>query len=1184
MPSSLTGVRFTNELSGEAEAANNNLLNGSGVALGDYDGDGWCDIFLCNLNGISRLYRNLGDWKFADVTEAAGLANTNLLARGATFADVNGDGKPDLLVSYSGKGVRLFLNEGAGHFRDAQATELVDATGSMTLALGDVNGDGYLDLYVANYGENTIRSGMKVATRVVGGKEQIVGRMRNRLKIINGRLVEFGEPDALYLNDGHGRFHKVSWTDGSFIDETGAPLAEAPWELGFTAIIRDINGDGNPDIYVCNDFQDPDRLWLGDGHGKFRAIPREAIRSTPHFSMSADFADLNGDGLDDFIVTDMLSRYHSLAMRQLKPDPPPIAFTRERAWDRPQTRRNFLNLSRGDGTYADIANYAGVANSDWSWSVLFLDVDLDGYPDILVGTGHYYDTQDQDANEAEKRLTQTDRLDARRLLSLFPLLLTPNVAFHNRGDLHFDEVGKQWGFDSTQVSHGMALADLDNDGDLDVVINSLRGQALIYRNDASASRVAVRLKGLAPNTQGIGARIRLRDGAVPVQEQEVTCGSRFVSGDDPQRTFAAGAGDGRMTLEVTWHSGKRSVVRQVKSNFLYMIDEAAADPPPSPPPFRVVPSLFEDVSAQLNHRHVEAPFDDFARQRLLPRRFSQLGPGVAWFDWNGDGRQDLVIGAGRGTGLGVYLNLGQGKWQRVQGIITNSLPDDSAALVGAVLEGGKRSLLVGMAHYENELTNWAGVMRYDWGAGGAVQANGLTGLSASTGPLVMGDLEGSGKLSLFVGGRLQAGRLPEPASSSLWLNRDGKWVSDDRVQASLSRLGLVAGAVLTDLDGDGFPELVVTCEWGGTKVFHNDQGRLQEMDLPLVAGPDAQLPPGVKNLTGLLGLWTCVASGDFDGDGRMDLVLGNWGLNSLYQVWAPGPWFLYYGDFNQDGEVHILEAYQDKDLNAVVPWRDLTMVETDLPWVRAKYPTHKAYAEGKVSDILGDRFAASRSVKAEFLGSVILLNRGDKFELRLLPREAQWTPVMGLAVGDIDGDGHEDLVVSQNYFAVRPEEGRLDAGRGLLLRGDGHGGFEAQSGEASGIIVYGEQRGCALADYDADGRVDLVLTQNNDLTRLFHNLRAKPGLRVRLAGAPGNPDGLGAVERLDYGGTLGPAREVQAGSGFWSQNSSVQVLGLAEQPKAVQVRWPGGKLLRYEIPPGAREVQLSIDGTLKKNF
>lgn len=1188
MPGASTGILFTNELSSADENANQNLLNGSGLALGDYDGDGWCDIFLCNLDGSSRLYRNLGGWKFEDVTEAAGLANTNLLARGAVFSDVNGDGYLDLLVTYSGKGTRLFLNDGAGHFHDARATELADNTGSMSMALGDVNGDGYLDLYVANYGENTMRSGLKITTRMVDGKEQVIGRYRNRLKIINGKLVEYGEPDAFYLNDGHGRFQKKSWTDGTFKDETGAPLQQAPRDLSFTAVIRDINQDGRPDIYVCNDFQDPDRLWLGDGHGGFRAIAREALRSIPNFSMAVDFADINGDGLDDFFVTDMLSRYHSLRMRELQPMSPPPAYTREAAWDRPQVRRNFLFVNRGDGSYADIANYAGVAASDWSWCTAFLDVDLDGYPDILVGNGHYYDTQDLDAIERSKALTSAQRNDGRTLLSLFPHLFIPNVAFHNRGDFTFEERGQAWGFDSTQVSQSIGLADLDNDGDLDVVVNCLRGQALVYRNNCSAPRIAVRLKGRAPNTRGIGARIKLLGGAVPVQSQEMTCGSRFLAGDAPLRTFAAGNGNGSMTLEITWRSGKQSVVRGIKANYLYEIDETTVPAAPAPATVQQIISLFEDVSPALGHRHTDPPFDDFSRQLLLPRRLSQLGPGVAWVDLDGDGRDDLVIGGGRGTPLGIYLNEGQGRWRRVENGLPSGLADDSAGIVGGVLKSGQTTLLVGLANYEREQTNGPSVLRFNFAGRAVTNETCLAGLGASTGPLALADAFGNGSLALFVGGRLEPGRYPEPADSHLFINKDGQWKPDSPTDALLAKAGLVTGAVFSDLEGDGFPDLVLSCEWGPIRVFRNDRGQFRPWDIPLIQAPSSAkgisgFASRASKLSDLPGLWTCVASGDFDGDGRMDLVIGNWGLNSSYQQVAPGPWYLYYGDFNQDGAVHLIEANHDAALNQVVPWRDMLFMEKDLPWLRARFPTHAAYSQASLNDILGDLMPRVRVLKAEFLGSILLLNRGDKFEVKLLPAEVQWSPAMGLAVGDLDGDGHEDLFVSQNYFAVRPEDARLDAGRGLLLRGDGRGGFSPVAGQDSGIRVYGEQRGCAVADYDGDGRLDLVVTQNGGETKLYHNRGARPGLRVRLDGREGNRAGIGAVMRLQFNSRMGPAREVHAGSGFWSQDSVTQVMATPETPSQIWIRWPGGRTTTSPIPAGATEIRVDDKGTLRTN-
>jgi hypothetical protein len=1181
MPSQQTGINFTNLLYPGPEAANQNLLNGSGVALGDYDNDGRCDIFLCNLNGSSKLYRYLGNWKFQDTTDAAGLGNTNMLARGAVFADPNGDGRLDLLVTYSGKGAVLFLNAGGGNFTNAQASELSGETGSMSMGLGDVNGDGWLDLYVANYGENTIRSGMKISTRMVGGKEQVVGRYRNRLRIIEGNLVEYGEPDAFYLNDGKGRFRKMSWTDGTFRDEAGAPIKEAPWELGFTVVIRDINQDGYPDIYVCNDFQDPDRFWLGDGKGGFRAPPREALRSIPNFSMTADFADIDGDGHDDFIVTDMLSRYHALRMRELKPASPTPLLTREMAWDRPQIRRNFLFLNRGDGTYADIANFAGVANSDWSWSVAFIDVEFDGRPDILIGTGHYYDTQDLDAIEKSKTVSQVGRADSRQVLSLFPLLLTPNVAFHNRGDLTFDERARTWGFDSVQVSHSIALSDLDNDGDLDVVVNCLRAAALIYRNNCPAPRVAVRLKGLPPNTSGIGSRITLRGGAVPSQTHEMTGGSRFLAGDAYERVFAAGSAGNDMTLEVTWRSGKRSTVQNVRPNRRYEVSEMGAVTVVPEKKAHAQKPQFEDVTASLNHRHVESQFDDFSRQPLLPRRLSQLGPGVTFADLNGDARDDIVVGGAKENSLGVFLNLGSGKWQQAAGAFTNALADDSSGLLIVPLQPGSRSLLAGSAQLENIEPNGTSVLRYEVSSNGVVAAPPLPGMGVSTGPLCVADVEADGELELFVGGHFRPGHYPEPAASRLYTFKGGGFVHRKELDALLASSGLVSAAVFTDLEADGFPELVFASEWGPLRILRNHAGRLAPWDFPLEGTAALGIAASASKLSELHGLWTAVAAGDFDADGRMDLVLGNWGLNSPFQQGTPGPWFLYYGDLNDDGTTQIVEGYREPGGNRILPWRDLLLMEKGLPWLRARFPSHLAWSEADVPRILGEKSGKTQSVRAELLSSMLLMNRGDKFVPRLLPREAQWSPVMGIVVGDFNGDAQEDLFLSQNYFATRSDDGRMDAGRGLLLIGGGQGEFSPVPGQESGLKIYGEQRGCAAADYDQDGRLDLVVTQNNEQTRLFHNRLAKPGIRVRVAGPEGNPDGIGAVLRMETGGGRGPVREIVAGSGFWSQNSPIQVLASPGPDATLSVRWPGGKTTRSKIPAGVKAVVVDAAGMLR---
>ncbi|HXI52130.1 MAG TPA: CRTAC1 family protein, partial [Candidatus Saccharimonadales bacterium] len=710
-----TGIWFTNLLSYPRSLTNQNLLNGAGVCAGDFDGDGLPDLYFCNLEGRNGLFRNLGGWKFEDVTTVWGAGCEHLVSRGAAFADVNGDGRLDLLVTSLFGPNALLLNEGQGRFRDA--TEEAGLTllrmGCESLALGDLNGDGSLDLYIANNGENSIlRSGGSVSVRKVNGRDQVTGRAAQRLKIVNGQLIESGPGDALYFNDGKGHFTRVPWTEGAFLDESGQPLSEAPRDLGLAVAFRDLNGDGAPDIYVCNDFQTPDRIWINDGHGKFRALPDLAMRTTSHFSMCVDFADIDRDGRDDLFVNDMLSHLHRLRMTQTGATNPPAAELGA-VIDRQQARRNTLQWNRGDGTYAEIANYAGVEASDWTWSVAFLDVDLDGYEDLLTVNGHAYDTQDLDVAERVPLPGAAGGLRG-KMLSSYPPLLTPNYLFRNRGDRTFEEVGAAWGFDSTNVSHGLSLVDLDNDGDLDVVVSCLWQPPLLYRNDSSHPRVAVRLKGLAPNTQGIGARISVR-GAMPVtQTQEMQCGGRYLASDQAMRTFAVATLTNRFSIEVRWRSGRTSLIPSAEANCLYEIDEAAAAQSPRQPPESSTRVLFEDVSERLGHVHQDPPFNDLERQPLLPKLLSRLGPGVAWSDLEGDGRDELIVGAGRGTALAVFTPDGKGGFRRMADPLWQSpVPDDATGLAGWTPAPGVRSLLVGVSGYETAGSSAPAVLRYD---------------------------------------------------------------------------------------------------------------------------------------------------------------------------------------------------------------------------------------------------------------------------------------------------------------------------------------------------------------------------------------------------------------------------------------------------------------------------------------
>jgi hypothetical protein len=1148
IPGAQSGVLFTNRVDVDKAFENHIRLNGGGVTAGDIDGDGWIDFYVCGIEGGNALYRNLGNWKFENITASAGVACADLVCAGALLADIDGDGDLDLLVTTYGSGVRVFRNDGKGNFTPDPDSNLPDHFGVTTLAAADIDGNGTLDLYVTTYGTKSLADEPNTRFRVeivngqpmvssVNGVPATTPGLTNRfwLDPLTSTIRENGEPDILFLNDGHGKFKAVSWTDGAFLDEAGKPLTEPPRDWGLSTMLRDINGDGAPDIYTCNDLYSPDRIWINDGHGHFRAMASLSLRCTSMFSMGIDFADINRDGLDDFVVVDMLSSDHQMRMVQTV-TPRPIAAVINRIDGRPQVKRNTLFLNLGDGNYSEIAQFAGLDATDWSWASLFLDVDLDGYEDLLITTGHARDSLNGDvAAEIERRKSAKPlgMTELKRLSLLFPPLKLTKKALRNTHDLKFKDVSVAWGFGDAGISHGMCAADLDNDGDLDIIVNNLNDAPGLYRNDSTNARVSVRLKGATPNTAGIGAKIRLLNGAVPVQQQEIICGGRYLSGDDPMRMFAAGAGE--MTIEVTWRRGRRSLVKGVRANRVYEIDETSSvdvviEKKAAPQP------LFEDVSAALGYVHHENAFDDFARQPLLSRKLSQLGPGAAWVDLNHDGRDDLIIGAGRGGEMGIFINESGGKFSQLPADSVGAASDDQTGIVG-----WNGSFTFGLANYETKQTHFA-AQRFQ-STIGIKAKEAIPGWEASAGPLVAGDFNADGAIDLFVGGRAAAGRYPEPVASRIYLSTNGHW----ELTQELNTVGMVSAAVATDLDGDGFPELALACDWGPVRVFKNDHGQFTEITERL----------GLGKLTGW---WNSITAGDFDGDGRMDLVAGNFGENTKYARATTMNLCAHFGEW--DGRADLLETYCDFASKKNVPVRGMDFVVRSVPSVKERYTTYAAFGAASAEDILNRQPAAKLHVQT--LQSMIFFNRGDHFEPVPLPPEAQFSPVFGISVADVDGDGAEDILLSQNFFGVDEETSRYDAGRGLLLRGDGHGRFTSVPGQDSGILVYGQGRGVAVCDYDGDGRVDVLMAQNAHAAKLFHNVRGKPGLRVKLEGPLGNPNAIGAAVRMGYVDRMSPAREIHAGSGYWSQDSSVPVFA-REGATSVWIRWPGGKTMTLSL-------------------
>ncbi|HIL69425.1 MAG TPA: hypothetical protein EYG38_06205, partial [Verrucomicrobia bacterium] len=980
MDGKTTGIDFINHLTQERSLRNQLLLNGSGVAAGDIDGDGLCDIFFCGLDSPNRLYRNLGEWKFEEIAVSAGVACPGMDCTGALLDDFNGDGHLDLVVNRFSGSSFLFLNQGKGVFRDvSEDFGFMDAEGSMSATAGDFDGDGYLDLYIANYRSESImdlpntqlklknEGSRKIVTHMDGRKMSEVEAKARFTISATGGVTEHGEEDQLYRNDAGKRWKQVSFHSGRFRNENQESLKKTPNEWGLSALFRDINQDGVPDLYVCNDFDSPDRVWINEGQGRFEALPKTGIRQSSWFSMGVDFADINRDGRDDFFILDMLSRDHELRMNQSGISNRRIPII-GRTENRPQYVKNSLYLNRGQGFYSEIAFYSGLHAAEWAWAAAFMDVDLDGYQDLLITNGNERDGRNIDTGAQMKNMRISRQMKRREILQArveFPSLKTKNLAFRNQGDLTFEEVGAHWNFQSATVSHGLALADLDGDGDLDVVVNNLNSPAGIYQNLAERPRIAVKLKGRAPNQFGIGARIVLKHTVEKEQSREMSSGGKYLSSDQPLRVFAYPYKSGTATLEVRWRSGRLSTVPNVFPNCIYEIDEEASPALPlklKKPGSEKSEKLFMDISSNLSHTHHQATFNDYSRQPLLPYQLSRLGPGITWHDLNDDGREDLLISGGRGDRSGAFRNEGNGQFTQINSPpfhLKNRLAQTSLLIVPA--PDDSQMLLSGFSNY----VTGAGPLMGSFNLNHQKFLGEIPETESATGPMALSDIDADGDLDLFIGGRVVPGRWPEPASSKLYRNRNGKWFEDADNQRVFKSAGLISGALFTDLNGDGFAELVLATEWGPLRIFENRQGRFQ----------DKTEEYGMNEFRGW---WTAVTAGDFDGDGRMDLAASNWGCNTRYQEYRERPLRIYYGPVNSPGTLQIVEAYEDQNSNQILPIRQMGKLAKGFPNLLRRLKSNAAYGKANISRILGDEHDTYEFHTVEWLESTVFLNRNHR--------------------------------------------------------------------------------------------------------------------------------------------------------------------------------------------------------------
>ncbi|MCC6234356.1 MAG: VCBS repeat-containing protein, partial [Verrucomicrobiales bacterium] len=584
---------------------------------------------------------------------------------------------------------------------------------------------------------------------------------------------------------------------------------------------------------------------------------------------------------------------------------------------------------------------------------------------------------------------------------------------------------------------------------------------------------------------------------------------------------------------------------------------------------------------RLSHVHPEPVYDDFARQPLLPRQWSTQGPSVAWVDFDGDGQAECLMGCGRGGRLGAFTFLPGGIPKKLES--SWAAPDDVLAFTASVTTAGRPCVIAAVSGYASEGASRGGCVQITWDGGAApLSVEPLAGATLETlggnpGVIAAGDGDGDGDLDLFVGGGVVPGKYPLATPSRLLRREGAGYVVDQPGTELLASTGLVSAAVWVDLEADGFAELVVVGEWGAPRILRNQRGAWSGWD-PVVEGWPGST--GKAPLSRRTGWWTSVTAADWDADGRLDLALGNWGLNTGYVAHEAAPLRLYHGALGASGSYDLIESYVDHRTKREVPQRSLNALGRAFPQLMGRFPNHRTYGEASLAELLSVLPSPPARVEATTLESVILWNRADGWHATALPPEVQWAPVYGLVAGDVDGDGHQDLFVGQGFYGMRQEWPRSDAGRGWWLRGDGHGGFEVMTGAASGVVLLGEQRGAALGDADRDGVPDLVVAQNGTATALYKNRRAAgPGTRrVELLGPAGNPTGYGASVRTGTGGVWGARRELRASGGYRSVDEPAWWVAPSEAATELWVLWPGGREQRISLPREGRRIRVTAAG------
>jgi hypothetical protein len=1061
---SAVGINFTNKLN-EQDRTNvftfRNYYNGGGVAIGDINNDGLNDVYLTSNQGGNQLYLNKGNWKFEDITDKAGVKGTKYWSTGVTMVDINGDGWLDIYVCHSGniidrKGNELFINQHNGTFKEeAEKYGLVDNGLSTQAIFFDYDNDGDLDCFVLN---NSFRP---------------IGSF-DFSKNLRAVVDELGGA-RLYRNDG-GHFTNVTKGAGIFSSDIG---------FGLGVSVADVNNDGYPDIYVSNDFFERDYLYINQKDGAFKEDIQAETGHLSLASMGSDIADINNDGNLDIFTTEMLPEGDRRLKKMTSFESFDVIKLKQHDGYFNQYMQNCLQLNNGDGTFSEVAFNAGVAATDWSWGALFFDMDNDGWKDIFVSNGIYKDLTDQDYIEFLGNRENMDKIAQKKSFDYKDftdkMVSTPlsNYAFSNNHNLTFTNKAKEFGLDDPSFSNGAAYGDLDGDGDNDLIVNNVNSPLYVYKNNAETLKnnfIQIKLQGDKLNRFGVGATIKtFSKGQALVYYQQPTRG--FQSSTSPNLiTIGLGRVASVDSVQVIWPGGKYQVAKNVKANkaYTYNIADAKGTYDFSR---KVVTPLFTETAKALFDSvptHTENGFIDFDNERLMLQMLSTENPYMAKGDLNKDGLADFYFGSSKDSPASIYLQQRNGRFKIYvpDDLGKQSYMENAGAAFGDFDGDGDEDLIIGVGGNEDEPENPLYFPRfYENDGKGNLHRNPQRSLPAPVNASVVMacDYDKDGHLDLFIGGRSVPGTYGvSPKSYVFHNNGDGHFTDvSAQVLGADTRLGMVTSAQWADIDGNGYPDLVVAGNWMGIEIFMNNKGKFTHD----------------RQLDNYKGWWSALQVADVNGDGKPDIIAGNIGLNIKFKASFEEPMKIYVKDFDKNGTKECVTSMYKSDHIPYVFHMKPDLVG-QMPILKKKYLKYNDYAGKPFSQIFPDeQLEGAETHEMNYLASAVFINQGGKFIAKALPYNAQLANVNTILCDDLDGSGTPSIILGGNFYGFKPEVGRLDASHGQIYK-YGKNGFTYISPLQSGMDLSGQVRSSLMIE-NAGGEKYFLFGLNDDKLKAY---------------------------------------------------------------------------------------------------